>query len=81
MLASSEEPSNEIEELKTGTASNVIDLPAADDVILGILELSSIANKPVVVSNVFALKVSLIFNLVESVDLKVLPEISTVPNV
>ena len=75
------EPSKTIDELKVGTASNVNALPVADDVILGMLEFSSTANKPVVVSNVFALKVSLIFNLVESVDLKVFPDISTVPNV
>ena len=64
-----------IDELKVGTASNVNALPVADDVILGMLESSSTPKRPVCVSNLFALNVSLIFNLVESVELKVLPEI------
>ena len=51
------------------------------DEILGKPNVSSIDNKPVCDSKVFALNVSLTFNLVESVDLKVLPEISTVPKV
>ena len=80
-FASADEPSNTIEELNVGTASNVNALPVADDVSLGILESSSIVNSPFCVSNAFALNVSLTFNLVESVDLKVLPEISTVPKV
>ena len=59
------EPSKVIPPVNVGTASNVNALPVADDVNLGILESSSTDNKPVWVSKAFALKVSLIFNLVE----------------
>ena len=54
------------------------------DLVVDILPkplVSSILNKPVCVSKVFALKVSLTFILVESVDLNVLPLISIVPKV
>ena len=74
-------PSNKTSPLKVGTASKVNALPVADEVNLGILELSSILNKPFPVSYSLALNVSKQVSKFVSVYLIVLPTTWKVPNV